>query len=594
MMNIRLSESRTDKERAFDMNKKKAADNAKKIAEKKAKANAESLKAKQKEEKIKAKVQEKEAASQSKKPVKGIIIAAAALVLAVAVILTGIFVVKPKIESGKATTVPIVTEPNTNKSQYTYADYKGARMPVEFIEVLNQAALDSKAASKEYGVAVTIGDREISMPEFEMYYYDEFHVQLNTVNTAISEKGYNGTGYDTSKLPDEQKYPADTSMTWADVFTVNVINQMTSIFEGFDQAIKEGVEFSVIEIAATINHYERIKSYASSKGVTPDERLADVYAPGLTYNMFCAKEIMLAYAEKYNTLKREEFKNSYTQQQLDAELKANKDSYTRIIGRVYPIDGDYVASEVNAIRSEEDFINYANNNYPDGNYNAEVVTACNYSDKETISTVFGDEVADWMFSEDRVAGEITVIETQLYAYVVYIKKPAFLNTSREIISYDAPYYSDYDDAAKQNAKTEAEAFNKKWEESDKSEQTFRKLCSDAGSTGESAVFSTYYYYQVTDWIYDESRKKGDYKYFDTEEGCFLIYYLGENTDDYEWMSTAKTKLSNQDFQNLYDSIVKSDYPSKENSSVIKKAQSRANVVIKQYMEEQSSKAAAAQ
>ncbi|MGN0547082.1 MAG: hypothetical protein ACI4I3_07095 [Acutalibacteraceae bacterium] len=573
------------------MNKKKAADNAKKIAEKKAKANAESLKAKQKEEKIKAKAQKKEAASQSKKPVKGIIIAAAALVLAAAIILTGIFVVKPKIDGGKATTVPIVTEPNTNKSQYTYADYKGAKMPVEFIEVLNQAAIDSKEAGKKYGVAVTVGDREISMPEFEMYYYDEYHVQLSTVKNAISEKGYNGTGFDTSKLPDEQQYPADKSMTWADVLTVNAINQMTAIFEGFDQAIKEGVEFSAYEISATISHYKRIESYASSAGVTPDERLADAYAQGLTYKMFCAKEIMFAYAEKYNSLKHEELKNGYTQQQLDAELKENRDDYTRIIGRVYPIEGDYVASEVNAIKSEKDFINYANGNYPGEKYNAEVRTACNYTDKETISSVFGDEVADWMFSEDRVAGEITVIRTQLYPYLVYVKEPAFLSTSREVISYDAPYYTDYDDAAKQNAKAEAEAFNQKWEESDKSEETFRKLCKEAKSTGETAVFSNYYYYSVTDWIFDKSRKKGDYKYFDTEDGCFLIYYLGENSDDYEWMSTAKTKLSNQDYQNLYDSIVTSDYPLKENSSIIKKAQSRANVVIKQYIEEQSSKAA---
>ena len=57
------------------------------------------------------------------------------------------------------------------------------------------------------------------------------------------------------------------------------------------------------------------------------------------------------------------------------------------------------------------------------------------------------------------------------------------------------------------------------------------------------------------------------------------------------MTTAKTKLSNQDFQDLYDSIVTSEYPSKENSAVIKRAQSRANAFIKQYMEEQSSKAA---
>ncbi len=573
------------------MNKKKAADNAKKIAEKKAKATAENLKSKQKEEKIKAKAQEKEAASQNKKPVKGIIIAAAALVLAAAVILTGIFVVKPKIDSGKATTVPIVTEPNTNKSQYTFVDYKGTKMPVEFIEVLNQAAIDSKEAGKEYGVAVTIGDREISMPEFEMYYYDEYHVQLSTVNSAINEKGYNGTGFDPSKLPDEQKYPVDTSMTWADVLTVNAINQMTATFEGFDQAIKEGIEFSVMEISSTISHYERIESYATSAGVTPDEKLAEVYTQGLTYKMFCAKEIMLAYAEKYNSLKREELQNGYTDRQLDAELKENRDDYTRIIGRVYPIEGDYVASEVNAIKSEKDFINYANGNYPGGKYNAEIRTACNYTDKETISSVFGDEVADWMFSEDRVAGEITVVETQLYPYLVYVKEPAFLCTSREIISYDAPYYTDYDDAAKQNAKAEAEAFNQKWEESDKSEQTFRNMCKEASSTGENAVYSNYYYYSVTDWIYDKSRKKGDYKYFDTEEGCFLIYYLGENSDDYEWMSTARTKLANQDFQNLYDSIVTSDYPSKQNSGVIKKAQSRANVIIKQYLEKQASNAA---
>lgn len=566
------------------MNKKKAADSAKKIAEKKAKSNADRMKAKQKEEKIKAKAQKKEAASQNKKPVKGVIIAAAALVLAAAIILTGIFVVKPKIDSGKATTVPIVTESGTNKSQYTFADYKGAKMPVEFIEILNQAAIDSKEACKKYGVAVTIGDREISMPEFEMYYYDEFHVQLDSVSTSISEKGYNATGFDTSKLPDEQKYSLDQSMTWADVLTVNAVNQMTYTFEGFDQAVKEDIEFSASEITSIISQYERIENYASNSDVTPDEKLADTYAEGLTYKMFCAKEIMLTYAKKYNTLKLEEFVNGYSQQTLDAELKENKDDYTRVIGRVYPIEGDYIPSEINAIKSEEDFINYANGNYPGGSYNAEVRTACNYADKETISSVFGDEVADWMFSEDRVAGEITVVETVLYPYLVYVEKPAFLSTSRQVISYESPYYLDYDDAAKENAKAEAEAFNQKWEESDKSEQTFRKLCKSKNSTGETSVYPDHYYYSITDWIFDESRKNGDYKYFDTEDGCFLIYYLGENSDDYEWMSTAKSKLSENDYKELYDSIVLSEYPSKQNSSVIKKAQSRANVAIKHFID----------
>ena len=125
------------------------------------------------------------------KPVKGIIIAAVALLL-VAAIVVAVALIKKDSGTTDPTNGVIETLPDDG-GQYTYAKYKGASLPVEFVEILNKAEADSAAACKNQGVALEVGERKISVPEFMMYYYDEYSMQVDSAQYSIEKSGANRT-----------------------------------------------------------------------------------------------------------------------------------------------------------------------------------------------------------------------------------------------------------------------------------------------------------------------------------------------------------------------------------------------------------------
>lgn len=516
---------------------------------------------------------------------KNIIIAAAAVAAVAVIVLLAVFVIKPAIsrnDNGEATTVPLVTLKNEG-TQYTYAEYKGSKLPVEFVEILNQAALDSQAACEKYGVAMTVGDRKISMPEFLVYYFDEFCTQMEEINYSISETGINRTGFETDVMPEDQKH-LDDSYTWAEEFTQRAIEDIIYYYEGFDMAIAAKTELDVITITSVISYNDTIDDYAQKEGITPEEVVETSYCEGVTPAMYKARSIMSAYAQLYEYNKKQELYNGYTQEELEKKLNEDKSAYTVVKGRVYPIEGEYEASELLDIKTEQDFLDFASKNFPEEKYNAEIRTQCYFVGKEDVSSAFGSDVGNWMFDESRKPGEITVVPGMLFDYLVYIEEPAHFSTSRDVIVYSTEYDETMTEEQKAKAWEDAQSFLKEWEAGEATQESFEKMSSSSGLGEKVTTRIGDYYYVFGNWIFDSSRKSGDTVALNSDVGCGVIYFIGNNADDYDWPVNMRTKESEADYKAFYDETVKKDYRVVRNDDYIEAAYKRTNSLIENYNE----------
>lgn len=531
-----------------------------------------------KKKQTKKKTAKKTEAAQ-KKPAKGIIIAAVALLLAAATAVA-VFLVKKGEGSGTPTTEPVVTVDN-NGSQYSYAEYKGTKMPVEFVEILNQAELDRAEMCEKYGVALEIGDREISLPEFVMYYYDAYYLQTESVNYSIEQTGQNRTGYDLSLLPDEQQHPTE-DYTWAEKFTLDVIDNMTNNYSIFDMAVEAGTELDSFSISEVFGTCDMVDERAEKDKITPEEVMANTYCEGLTPAIYKAREIMVAYAQAYENNKYGELYNGYSEFEVEKAYEESDGSYDVARLRVYPIEGEYNEAEALAVSNEKEFLAYAQKNYPRDNYDAEFATECGYITKEKVSSVYGEEVGEWAFAEGRKKGDIALVEGMLFRYLVYVDTPAFLSTSCNIMTVTAAYEDYMTEEERAEIYKQKEEEYLKWKNGEATKESFLAYSDNAGGAGEETVRIGDYYFEFDNWIHNPERKSGDSAIIDSAAGVCIVYYVGKNADDYDWNDKVRDELALEDIRELYADVQSSDYKAKRKAAVIDKAYDEAGKSIKRH------------
>lgn len=535
-----------------------------------------------------AKKEEPVKAQPEKKSVKGIIIAVAALVLVAAIVLTVVFIVKPGSQDDNTTTTANpYTIPGANG--YTYADYNGANMPQEFVDILTQADIDRESACQAYGVALEIGDIKISHPEFISYYYDQYSLQKSEIEYSIQQTGSNRTGYDPEKMPDEQQC-LNKGYTWAEDFTLKAIETIQANYRSFERAIEKGVVLTDDDVTTTIAQFEVLEIASKFQQRSVAELLEEIYGKGYTEAMFKAREIMLAYKEKYEAVSMQELADSYSEEELQAELNKDVDAYTVVVGRIYPIEGEFDAVEVSKINTEAEFLEYANSNHPREDYSAEIGTQCNYLDRDDISTTFGKAVGEWMFSEERVAGEIALVQGELFRCLVYIEKPAYLNVSRKVMYFGYDYEDGISEEEKANRLADIQSKYNSWKDGGAGEEAFKELCVNNSGVDMYDARIADFYYVYENWIFDEARKPGDCEVVESDVGCAAFYYIGENEGDYDWKGNLKNNKAQANFTESYKADIEKNYEPKRNDKVLNKAYKTVNVTITKRLAEEKATA----
>ena len=99
-------------------------------------------------------------------------------------------------------------------------------------------------------------------------------------------------------------------------------------------------------------------------------------------------------------------------------------------------------------------------------------------------------------------------------------------------------------------KTEAEEILNEWLAGDKTEESFAALAdekSDDGADGGlyTQVTKGYMVSEFNDWIFDESRKVGDYDIIKTDYGYHIMYFSG--TDELAWKLEARNNIETEKY-----------------------------------------------
>lgn len=511
-----------------------------------------------------------------KKPTKAIIAVAAAAAVIIAAVLVGIFVIKPAIDKNQGTPDGTdATQPSNANSRYTFVDYKGVQMAKELADILVQAEKDNEESCKKYGVAMKIGEREISKNLLALYYLDQYRMQMTEINYAIEQRGSNVTGYDPMVLPDQQKHLND-DYTWAEDFLFKAAKDMQTYYSVFDAAIKNGTTLTDGDINEVMQLYGRVNEYVLDSGETPDERVAAVYGEGTTFAMFAAREIINTYAYKYETRTLDEYRSSLTEEQIEKECQENANDYKVIKARVYPIENEYDAVEISKINTEEEFLEFAVSNSSQPNYNAEVMTQNFYVPQSTLESTFGPEVAEWAFDSKRVDGDVGIVRGMLYEYLVYIESVPFFSTTRDVIVYEYYFLGDENAETLEERYYEVEELYNSWKGLSKEE--FLEACINTGYGSEKDVRTGEYYYEVNNWILDSSRKEGDSAFFADKSGLYIVYFVKNNPDDFDWKTDVRNAMGTEKYNAEYNENLK-NYEVEYFDDVIKKMYKTANIRI---------------
>ncbi len=541
---------------------------------------------------------------------KKIIMVASAVAAVVAVILLGVFVIKPMVQknggvtsNGSSTTqadVTVTAKPAVTHSfetvtppedsDYEYVDYRGLQMPAEVAVILNQAEIDNAEACEKYGVAMSIGNYQVSRPRFEMYYNYACTEKTSESLAMDANKQMNTTGFDYNKAPSEQKYPGstDANYTWADKFTDDAIEDMQFYFAAFEYAVENKIQLSDGTFQRMIYEYERAIESAENNGLSLDAFLETKVAENMTYEMYAAHCIMSYYAAEYQESEIERLSNSVSDAELKNYYAKNKTSLQVANVRVYPIEKEYTEADLNAVVNEETYLAFAQKTTPYSVYDAETATEYLWIDYNAIGGTFGEEIAKWIFEGNVKNGDIGLIKGSFYECLIYIIDAPFEIATHQALVCEFPNGYGANETMINENKASADAAQETYAEYGSNKAAAIRMEEELFGFNQ-AVSVRDYAIEIDEWVFDPARKEGDSVRIDNKDGSYFIVYLNANPDDYDWIDVARGSMGSEKYDKAFEERVNKDFVSKnKNSGCVNSAQEHSYKILKPYIEDRKS------
>lgn len=556
----------------------------------------------------KAEKKSKNQAARKKEKQKKIIIGIVAAVAAAVLIAVGVIFVKPLIQAKIAEreqekinpSMPSVKDAQTyeyeevdtpdgaGNSKYTYVNYRGAKMPKEIADVLNQAETDNAAACKKYGIALVIGEHQISTPKFELYYYEESIFTIaKLINQVQSNNGQNNTGYDFKKAPAEQEYGGKDYETWADKFTDDTINSLTFDLVNFDRALKAGTQLTDTQFRTIIEGYESILTYAEEDGITPNEYIANICGEGATYEMYAAMIIMQEYANTFDADELDRVAQKITEEELEKENKKNPDNHLLVSVTLYPVEGDYSESEINAINTKQGIINYAQKRATSETYNAESETNHAWVSYKGLADTYGEAVAEWAFSDKRKIGDVDVVQGTIFPCLICVDELPFASNSVEAIVFSSSFDEDITEEVVKSVQGEVEDFKERWEKGEfgSADEAGLEYAINTLGVGERLTLRIGdYAFNADKWLHDPARKYGDTTVITTQDGVYFFFFVKSNTEDLDWKYAVRYNLAQQRHNDITESLINTEYKvTARNEVALSKAYAHSNKVMQKFI-----------
>lgn len=444
---------------------------------------------------------------------------------------------------------------------------------------------------------VKIGSAKYSITDFN-YYYQNLYAQYYS-----SMSGSSGD-FASALLPEQgtslksQIYDEDTGETWADFFEKMTLEQMKEDNKILIQALDAEYELNDEDNAMIEQEMETIQTTAYTYGYTElDDYFKAMYGKGMDEEAFLKALEQAHLISSYTNFVNTSF--TYTQDELETYYGENSDKLDTFTYRYihvsaedvekadYPDEADYDAAKEAAVDvTEEQAIAYAAGiTDEDGfietarEYDPEMYADDAASNRVYQGELLGSTYGNWLKEADRAEGDVSTFRSVNGTYIVYfidrddnhyntvdirtiLCPPEAVNPEEYAEDETTEAYDDAVEAARQAAEDTANDINDYIKAQEDIEAAFIDQTEFYTGTTQidienSGLVEQAYIGQMPDevdtWIFDASRKDGDYTLVYSETvGYYLVYYI--STDDLYSDVLADAKMRKDDLQAWKDSL----------------------------------------
>lgn len=447
-------------------------------------------------------------------------------------------------------------------------------------------------------------DQSVTIAEYE-YYYMRAYNQVRYQAQYYQYYYQTSNGYDLSLTPEEQtqttKDADGNEITWTEKLHEDTLEIIQLHKAYYNEALKMGLKLTKADEAFIDKQIEDLRDEAKSAGSNSSSSdsknkvtyslnayLRKVYG-GSINERFLRKQLKIqVLAQKYLTERTNEIAKGYDQKDIDAEYKKDTTAYDFVTFRAYTFKTTELTKEDNetddALKARQakanaevkknanDFYNAVTNdatftakakelNKDTADYNVDEETKYSML-KSTAQSTFSEDAAKWLFDSSTKVGSKKLFsdeENGKYIVVLALSKPHQEQTvtARHILFQTKDQSSgnalSEEEIAKK--KTQAEDVLKKFNEGDKTEDSFAALANeyneDTGSSSNGGLYEHIYPGQMVtefnDWVFDVNRKAGDVELVETDYGYHIIYFVAKDGKDY-YDSAIRSSKANEDIE----------------------------------------------
>ncbi len=446
-------------------------------------------------------------------------------------------------------------------------------------------------------------DQSVTIAEYE-YYYMRAYNQVR-YQAQYYQYYYQTSNYDLSLTPEEQtqttKDADGNEITWVEKLHEDTLEIIQLHKAYYNEALKMGLKLTKADEAFIDKQIEDLRDEAKSAGSNSSSSnsenkvtyslnayLRKVYG-GSINERFLRKQLKIqVLAQKYLTERTNEIAKDYDQKDIDAEYKKDTTAYDFVTFRAYTFKTTELTKEDNetddALKARQakanaevkknanDFYNAVTNdatftakakelNKDTADYNVDKETKYSML-KSTAQSTFSEDAAKWLFDSSTKVGSKKLFsdeENGKYIVVLALSKPHQEQTvtARHILFQTKDQNSGNDLSEEEIAKkkTQAEDVLKKFNEGDKTEDSFAALANeyneDTGSSSNGGLYEHIYPGQMVtefnDWVFDANRKAGDVELVETDFGYHIIYFVAKDGKDY-YDSAIRSSKANKDIE----------------------------------------------
>lgn len=455
-------------------------------------------------------------------------------------------------------------------------------------------------------IALTVGDTDISVGMYN-YYYENVVYEY----TYYANYGY----YDLDTTADyATQYTTDSEgnkVSWLELFEKQTVDRIKSNILYYELGVENGIELTDAQKENIETQLDSVKESASSANLSVNEYVAE------TYGDYCGLETLRTFLEQYYIAQTYYFQSQITDRPTDEEVETffneNQAEYKSCSFALLEMNYDttddstkeasvnrakeYMA-KITDVESMKALIPEACDTLIDRFITAgyfeteeEAIEGLSSSlemtqSRSDVETSFGEDIADWIYSEDTPVGSTNyyVNENSEVVYILLKTQQPFLEDTevysvRHILvipesAEDSEESADTTTTTTQKEYTEeewaaaleeAEKIVEEYNQTDKTELSFAKLAekysddTESTSSGSSGLYGGGYMgvqlgqmvSEFESWATDDSRKYGDVEIVKSEYGYHIMYFV---FDGPEYMYNAQTNLATENSLDLLNKL----------------------------------------